>query len=115
MVDEPQESTAAMFERTLHMNSGVASALVAADILSLEELAYVPISELREIEALDPSQIEVYRHQARQYLLSEALGGEEPPTGPWEDDDGTLPVVPENPLHPMAGGSCALIEDDERE
>ena len=96
------------------MNSGVAIALVAAGVTMLEELAYIPINELLEIKALDASQIELFRLKARQYLLSEVLGGEELPPGPWEDDGEPQPVIPLRPLSPMSGGANAQIEDNEK-
>ena len=46
------ESPEEMFQRTLRMDVDIARILIAGGILTLEELAYVPINELLEVRGL---------------------------------------------------------------
>jgi N utilization substance protein A len=57
-----------MFKRMLHMDERLAQALVDAEILTLEELAYVPIEELLAIPGYSENELQSFRQQARRYL-----------------------------------------------
>jgi N utilization substance protein A len=78
-MDKPDESPEAMFQRTLHMDERLARTLTAGGISTLEELGYVPIGELLEVQGLDESQAQLFRQRARAYLLQDAMR---------RDDDG---------------------------
>lgn len=58
-----------MFVRVLGVNRSVAELLVAHQLTTLEELAYVPEAELREVEGLTPDLITLIRARAKQHLL----------------------------------------------
>jgi len=73
---EPNESPEAMFQRTLKMEASVARVLIAGGIATLEELAYVPIGELLEVQGLDESLAQQFRKRARAYLLRDVMGDE---------------------------------------
>jgi N utilization substance protein A len=75
------ELPAAMFQRVLRAPENFARALVEAGYVSLEEIAYVPVDELRRIENVPEWALEDLRHRARQHLLNEALSGDHPPAG----------------------------------
>ena len=71
----PDESPEAMFQRTIHMDQRVARLLTAGGILTLEELAYVPIDELLAVKGLQESEAQLFRGRARAFLLEDAMGG----------------------------------------
>ena len=81
-MDGPANSVQAMFQRTLQMGERLARILTAGGIATLEELAYVPIAELLQIEGLAESDAQLYRKLARARLLHDAMG----------DEDGADPV-----------------------
>ena len=70
----PNESPEAMFQRTLQMDARLARTLTAGGILTLEELAYVPIGELLGVEGLGESEAQHFRKRAREYLLRDSMG-----------------------------------------
>ena len=83
-MNEPEESAEAMFVRKLGVTPDIARLLASTGMTSLEEVAYVPLAEMREIKAFDDTQIQVLQRKAKKCLLNEALGGEPLPPGPWE-------------------------------
>ena len=62
-----------MFQRTLHINEVLARKLVEGGLSTLEEVAYVPFSELREVGGLWDEEATALRNRARDYLLEQAL------------------------------------------
>lgn len=65
------------FMEKLDVDEEVADILVQEGFSTLEEIAYVPISEMLEIEALDEGTINELRSRARNALLTEAIASEE--------------------------------------
>ena len=55
-MNEPEESVAAMFQRTLHIGAALANALAGGGLTSLEEIAYIPHWELAKVGRLDEEQ-----------------------------------------------------------
>jgi len=55
----------------------VADILIDEGFTSLEEIAYVPLSEMLEIEAFDEETVNELRTRARNVLLTEAIVSEE--------------------------------------
>jgi N utilization substance protein A len=55
----------------------VAQILVDEGFSTLEEVAYVPLAEMQEIEAFDEEIINELRNRARNALLTAAIAGEE--------------------------------------
>ena len=68
-----------MFQRVLRIGIDLANALEQGGLTSLDEVAYIPFSELAEIGRLDEAQTQRLREAARTYLLNEALGNTPPP------------------------------------
>ena len=79
-MEQPDESPAAMFQRTLHVGVELAEALERGGITSLDEVAYIPHWELAEIGKLDEVQTQRLREMARMYLLNSALEGWDGPS-----------------------------------
>ncbi len=67
----------ALFMEKLDVDQEVADILVDEGFASLEEIAYVPISEMLEIEAFDEDTVNELRNRARDALLTEAIASEE--------------------------------------
>ncbi|MDP4576584.1 MAG: transcription termination factor NusA, partial [Burkholderiaceae bacterium] len=66
-----------VFMAKLDVDQEVAEILVDEGFSSLEEVAYVPVNELLEIEALDEDTVNELRTRARNALLTEAIVTEE--------------------------------------
>jgi N utilization substance protein A len=65
------------FMAGLDVDEEVADILIGEGFSSIEEIAYVPVNELNEIEAFDPETVEVLRNRARNVVLTEAIRREE--------------------------------------
>jgi transcription termination/antitermination protein NusA len=68
------ESPVAMFQRTLKVSSQLAQAIFSGGLTSIEEVAYVPWTELAEITELSGDELNELRRIARLYLLNQELG-----------------------------------------
>jgi N utilization substance protein A len=72
-----QSSIRATFIEKLDVDEEIANILIGEGFSSLDEIAYVPVSELLEIEAFDEDTVEELRTRARNALLTEAIAREE--------------------------------------
>ena len=70
-----------LFMERLDLDQEVADVLIDEGFTSLEEIAYVPISEMLEIEAFDEETVNEIRHKARDALIAEAIVSEEGMSG----------------------------------
>ena len=66
-----------LFMEKLDVDEEVADILVQEGFSTLEEIAYVPISEMMEIESFDEGTVNELRSRARNALLTEAIASEE--------------------------------------
>jgi N utilization substance protein A len=66
-----------LFMENLDVDEEVAQILVDEGFSTLEEVAYVPLAEMQEIEAFDEEIINELRNRARNALLTAAIAGEE--------------------------------------
>ena len=71
------EKTLALFIEKLDVDEEVAQILVDEGFSTLEEVAYVPLNEMLEIEAFDEALVNELRNRARNALLTAAIVGEE--------------------------------------
>lgn len=83
-VDQAEEKTEAeaqkareLFMEKLDVDEEVANILVQEGFSSVEEVAYVPASELVEIEEFDEDIVEELRQRARDALLTQLIAAEE--------------------------------------
>jgi len=67
----------ALFIEKLDVDEDVADILVQEGFTNLEEVAYVPIGEMLEIEALDEDTVNELRRRARNALLTDEIASEE--------------------------------------
>jgi N utilization substance protein A len=66
-----------LFMERLDVDEEVADILIGEGFTSLEEVAYVPITEMLEIESFDEETVNELRSRARNALLTEAIVREE--------------------------------------
>jgi len=71
------DSLITIFTDALEIDDDFAAVLVDEGFSSLEEVAYVPVSELLEIEGLDEEMVEELRTRAKDVLATKALVAEE--------------------------------------
>jgi N utilization substance protein A len=71
------ERLRALFIEKLDVDEEMADILVGEGFTSLEEVAYVPITEMNEIESFDEDTVNELRSRARNALLTEAIVREE--------------------------------------
>jgi len=70
-------TTRLLFIEKLDIDEELADLLIAEGFSTLEEVAYVPISEMLEIEGLEEDLVNELRTRARNALLTEAIATEE--------------------------------------
>ncbi|MDR0771328.1 MAG: transcription termination factor NusA [Burkholderiales bacterium] len=75
--DEESEKLRQLFTVRLDVDDEVADILISEGFSSLEEVAYVPIHEMLEIDAFDEETVEELRKRARNALLTDAIALEE--------------------------------------
>ncbi|MHB9119688.1 MAG: transcription termination factor NusA [Burkholderiales bacterium] len=66
-----------LFVEKLDVDEEVADILIQEGFSTLEEIAYVPLSEMLEIEAFDENMVNELRSRARNALLTQAIASEE--------------------------------------
>lgn len=71
------EKVLSVFVDGLDIDEDFASVLVEEGFTTLEEVAYVPVSELTAIDGLDEDTVEELRNRARAVLTTQALANEE--------------------------------------
>src|SRR5574340_748973 len=74
-----------LFMEKLDVDEEVADILVQEGFTTLEEVAYVPLNEMMEIEAFDEQTVNELRTRARNALLTEAIASEEKVEVPSEE------------------------------
>ncbi len=84
--DSEQRELRELFMKQLDVDEDVAAILVQEGFSSIEEIAYVPQSELAGIEEFDENIVQELRNRARDVLLTQAIASEETSEGnPAED------------------------------
>ena len=82
---EEYTSSSKLFIEQLDVDEDVADILVKEGFSSIEEVAYVPIEEMGQIEALDEDTVNELRTRARAAILKDAISSEEKIPEPAED------------------------------
>jgi N utilization substance protein A len=70
-------TTRILFVEKLDIDEELADLLIGEGFSALEEIAYVPLAEMLEIEGLDEDLVNELRNRARNILLTEAIVAEE--------------------------------------
>ena len=74
---EQFDTTRSLFMEKLDVDEEVADILVQEGYNTLEEVAYVPLNEMLEIDAFDEETVNELRNRARNVLLTEEIASEE--------------------------------------
>lgn len=75
--EEEAQKTIQMFMEQLDIDDGIAGILVEVGFNTIEEIAYVPVSEMLEIEGFDEDLVNELRSRAKDALLISAIAAEE--------------------------------------
>ena len=75
--EEESSRVRSIFIEKLDVDEEVAGILVEEGFSTLEEVAYVPLNEMLEIEAFDETTVNELRSRARNALLTQAIASEE--------------------------------------
>ena len=75
--EEESSRICSIFMEKLDVDQEVADILVQEGFSTLEEVAYVPLNEMLEIEAFDEATVNELRSRARNALLTQAIASEE--------------------------------------
>jgi N utilization substance protein A len=81
------EQLVKLFEDSLNLDSEVAELLVEEGFTSLEEIAYVPIQEMLEIEGFDEEIVNDLRARAKDALVLQAIADKEATDHALSEDD----------------------------
>ncbi|MFT8212096.1 MAG: transcription termination factor NusA [Symbiopectobacterium sp.] len=101
-----------VFTKHLDIDEEFATVLVEEGFSSLEELAYVPIKELQEIDGLDEETIEALRERAKAALTTLALAQEESRgSGQPAEDLLSLTGLPRELAFTLAARGVCTLED----
>ncbi|MCB1929431.1 MAG: transcription termination/antitermination protein NusA [Rhodocyclaceae bacterium] len=76
-LEEERGQIRGLFMERLDVDDEVADILIDEGFSSIEEVAYVPLAEMLEIEAFDEATVDELRNRARNVLLTEAIVTEE--------------------------------------
>lgn len=71
------EKVLTLFQEKLGVDEGVAEVLTSEGFSSLEEIAYVPVQELLDIEGFDQGLVNALRERAKAALLTQAIAEEQ--------------------------------------
>nr|HMN57489.1 helix-hairpin-helix domain-containing protein [Ottowia sp.] len=75
--EEETTSLRKLFMEKLDVDEEIADMLIAEGFTNLEEVAYVPIQEMLDIEGFDEETVEELRARAKDALLTQAIAREE--------------------------------------
>ncbi|WP_369608397.1 transcription termination factor NusA [Snodgrassella alvi] len=99
-----------LFINNLGVDENVAEVLVQEGFTSLEEVAYVPVQEMLEIEGFDESTVEELRNRARDAILTLAIASEEQ-LERMDEDLKNLEGVDQEMLHDLANEGIKTRDD----
>ncbi|MES9966264.1 MAG: transcription termination factor NusA, partial [Sedimenticola sp.] len=100
------------FMEQLDVDEEVAMILVQEGFTSLDEVAYVPIAEMLEIEEFDQDIVEALRSRAKEVLLTQAIAQEEAISGAEPAEDLlTMEGMDRSLAFTLAGRGVVTMED----
>jgi len=108
--EEEYVKTRQLFIEKLDVDEEVADILVQEGFGTLEEIAYVPMAEMAEIEAFDEDTINELRKRARAALLTDAIAKEEKVEEPAADLLG-MEGMDEETAHLLATKGVSTMDD----
>jgi len=108
--EEESTKTRQLFMDKLDVDEEVADILIEEGFNTLEEIAYVPMAEMAEIEAFDEDTINELRKRARAALLTDAIAKEEQVGEPAADLLG-MDGMDDETAHLLASKGVLTMED----
>lgn len=108
--EEEYVKTRQLFIEKLDVDEEVADILVQEGFGTLEEIAYVPMAEMAEIEAFDEDTINELRKRARAAILTDAIAKEEKVEEPAADLLG-MDGMDDETAHLLASKGVSTMED----
>lgn len=108
--EEESTKTRQLFMNKLDVDEEVADILAEEGFSTLEEIAYVPMAEMAEIEAFDEDTINELRKRARAALLTDAIAKEEKVGEPSADLLG-MEGMDEETAHLLASNGVLTMDD----
>lgn len=99
-----------LFINNLGVDENVAEVLVQEGFTSLEEVAYVPVQEMLEIEGFDENTVEELRNRARDAILTLAIASEEQ-LERMDEELKNLDGVDQEMLHDLANEGIKTRDD----
>ncbi|NOQ16736.1 MAG: transcription termination/antitermination protein NusA [Methyloprofundus sp.] len=100
------------FKKQLNVDSDIATVLVEVGFNSVEEIAYVPSSEMLEIDGFDAELVETLRSRAKDMLLISAIASEEEiETAEPAEDLLTMEGMSEELAHELAAKGIITMDD----
>ena len=99
-----------LFMEKLDVDEEVANILIGEGFSTLEEVAYVPLHEMLEIEAFDEETVQELRERARNVLLTEAIVTEEQ-IGDVSDELLNLEGMDKQLAGKLAGSGVKTLDD----
>ena len=106
------QSVLKVFMESLDVDEEVAGILVAEGFSNVEEVAYVPESELLEIDEFDEEIVAELRGRARDYLLTTAIASEEKLSDVQPAEDLlAMEGMDDTLAHALAGMGVATMDD----
>ncbi|WP_334109186.1 transcription termination factor NusA [Methylobacillus sp.] len=108
--EEEHSGILQLFVEKLDVDEEVAEILVQEGFSTLEEIAYVPLAEMSEIEAFDEDTINELRKRARAALLTEAIAKEEK-VGELAEDLLHMEGMDEVTARTLAGQGVVTMDD----
>ncbi len=110
--EEEMRKLAQVFMDQLDVDEEVAIILVQEGLSSIDEVAYVPESELLEIEEFDEEIVDELRGRARDALLTMAIASEESEEpGEPQEDLLTMEYMTDELAHVLAAKGICTMED----
>jgi N utilization substance protein A len=116
--EEESTKTRQLFMDKLDVDEEVADILIEEGFTTLEEIAYVPVAEMSEIEAFDEDTVNELRKRARAALLTDAIAKEEKVGEPAPDllgmegmDDATAQLLASKGILTMEDLADLAVDD----
>jgi N utilization substance protein A len=110
LVEAEAAAIRVLFMEKLDVDEDVANILIDEGFSTLEEVAYVPLHEMLEIEAFDEATVQELRERARNVLLTEAIVTEEK-IGDVAEDMLTLEGMDKSLAGKLAGSGIKTRDD----
>ncbi len=109
--ERESEALLGLFMEQLGVDEELAAVLVREGFATLEEVAYVPVHEMLQIEELDQDLVDELRNRARDFLLTRAIANEEKADGEVTPEVLALDGMDEDVARVLASRGVVTMDD----